>query len=170
MHATRGEPALRRGALPPHGTVSSIPPSRGQPSPRWGKRLGRVSNVTTPHCAWGWSYSVMEPRTRLSSADLPQSTMQSKGSEHVSPGQWHQGITLPKGDGRCLRQRAPDLSVWRRRWGWSSGEGFCLLGARRPPRGGAGQGLLTCPARFACRLLPGWELPLPLLVCLKITC
>lgn len=47
----------------------------------------------------------------------------------------------------------------------------CQAAAPRLGWGGrAAGGLFTCPVPwFACRVPPGWELPLPLSVCLKIT-
>lgn len=47
MHATAGEPALRRGALPSSAAISFILPSRGEPSLGEGIRQGEQCQDNT---------------------------------------------------------------------------------------------------------------------------
>lgn len=165
MHATGEEPVLRRGALPSHRTLH--PPFPGT-ALSGGKGLNRASNVTTTRfpsitrppsgetLCLGCSYSVTEPCACLSSSDLLRSTTQSERGKRTCPGQRHRGIALPRDDGPCPGQRAPDLGMqWPR--GWRLGEGFARSVPGSRPEAGLGwqgwRGAVHLPGTVVC--VPG---------------
>jgi len=140
--------ACHRGELglchAPHHLLHPPFPGRARSE---GKGFSRVSNVTATlfpsitrppsgeTLCLGCSYPVTEPCAGLSPSDLLQRTKQSQRGDHVPAGHRHQGVTSPRGDGRCPRQRAPDPGAQGRR-AWGLGKDFAHSAPGSCPKAG----------------------------------
>ena len=175
-------PAPWRGALPSHGTVSSVLPSQGQPSLGGRDSAGRAMSLQ--HCS---PQLLARPRgkhcalvvlTPLPSPAPGSAPPTFSGAQHRA----NRASACPQGNditaSRCPRMMDRAHGSVPLTW-VCGGEGVGAWGKVLPARrwaaaprlgsgGRAGRGLLTCLAQwFACWLPPSWELPLPM--CLKIT-